>query len=68
LGYKNIKNIPDLIGNLTDLQKLSLANNEITIFQIQLVNLFNLQKLYLKNNKINILQNQILKIKNISYR
>jgi Leucine-rich repeat (LRR) protein len=59
LDNNQIKTLPDLIGNLINLQKLYLHNNQINILPDSIGNLINLQKLYLHNNQINILPDSI---------
>jgi hypothetical protein len=60
-----IKNLPNGIGNLTNLQKLDLSFNQLTSLPIELSNLKNLQTLNLANNLLTILPNELGKLTNL---
>ena len=59
--------IPAQIGNLTNLQQLSLAINQLTSIPAQIGNLTNLQQLSLSNNQLTSIPAQIGNLTNLQY-
>ena len=65
LAFKKITKLPELIGQLVNLQKLLLYNNQITVLPESIDQLVNLQKLSLSDNQITVLPESIGQLVNL---
>jgi Leucine-rich repeat (LRR) protein len=64
---ETLKNLPAIIGNLTNLVSLNLHNNQISIIPDAIGNLSNLKELFLGNNQISIIPVSIGKLLNLTH-
>jgi len=65
LYHKNINKLPETIGQLVNLQELSLSDNQITELPETIGQLINLQELWLDKNKITGLPETIGQLVNL---
>jgi leucine-rich repeat protein SHOC2 len=65
LHTHNLAEVPDTIGNLTDLTELDLSSNNLTDLPESIGNLINLRSLYLYRNQLKSLPSNISNLANL---
>ncbi|EMP82261.1 WGR domain protein [Leptospira santarosai str. CBC1531] len=66
--YTNVSKLPDTIGTLKNLKKLSISSKKLTEFPIEICKLINLEYLYVRSDKkINKLPEEIGNLVNLNH-
>jgi len=67
LENNQLSSLPELIGNLTLLEELTLKNNKLTTVPESLGNLTSLEELWLNNNQLTTLPESIVNLKSLKF-
>jgi Leucine-rich repeat (LRR) protein len=67
LGFMGLTELPPEIGNLTNLQRLNIFNNQLSRLPPEIGSLTNLQSLDVSGNRLSILPSQIGNLSNLQF-